>query len=267
MWQVFSLVFWSFLGLSCVPLFVVALVIFLVTSPFDRNGRILHLYSCAWAQLYFWLNPMWRLRIEDRSNLPWRGPAVLVANHASLGDILVLFGLFRPYKWVSKQSVFKVPFIGWNMRLNRYVGLVRGNRESIVKMLDECERWLDRGVPILMFPEGTRSPDGEVKAFKDGAFHLAVKKNCPVIPIALTGTRETLPKHGFVIRDHANCRVKVLAPVDPKPFNGDLAALRDHVRELIITEKKRMEAQVTSARRRSAEVPAGSDRAEPRADG
>ncbi len=239
--RVFSTVFWAVLALCSIPLFLIALALFLVTFPFDRNGKVLHLYSCAWAQLYFRMNPLWRLRIEGREKLPWRGPAVLVANHESLGDILVLFGLFRPFKWVSKKSVFSVPFIGWNMYLNRYVGLVRGNRESILKMLAECEAWLEKGVPILMFPEGTRSEDGQVKAFKDGAFHLGIKKNVPVIPIVLTGTGRTLPKHGLVLRDHADCRVKVLDPVDPVPFNGDVAGLREHVRTLIVEEKQRME--------------------------
>src|SRR4051812_13624824 len=122
-----SIVFWTFFALSCIPLFAGALVIWLVTLPFDPDKRILHVYTCAWAQLYFWVNPWWRLRVEGRANLPRNGAAVLVSNHASLGDILVLFGLFSPFKWVSKASVFKVPFIGWNMKLNKYVGLVRGN--------------------------------------------------------------------------------------------------------------------------------------------
>lgn len=235
--QFFSFLFWAFFALSCVVLFFGAMAIFLLATPFDRNRRLLHLYSCAWAQLYFWVNPLWSLRVEGRENLPWEGPAVLVSNHESLGDILVLFGLYRPFKWVSKQSVFNVPFLGWNMRLNGYVGLVRGNRESVVKMLEACERWLRRGVPILMFPEGTRSPDGEVKAFKDGAFQLAVKLGCPVIPIALNGTARSLPKHGFVLREPAACHVRVLPPVDTTRFGGDVAALRDHVRERIIAEK------------------------------
>jgi len=107
---VLSFLFWAFLGLSSAPLFLGALFIFLLTLPFDRNGRLLHLYSCAWAQLYFAVNPFWRIDFEGREKLPWRGPAVLVANHESLGDILVLFGLYRPFKWVSKRSVFNVPF-------------------------------------------------------------------------------------------------------------------------------------------------------------
>jgi 1-acyl-sn-glycerol-3-phosphate acyltransferase len=224
-----------------VALFFVALAIFLVTSPFDRNGRVLHLFSCFWAQIYFYLNPMWRLRVEGREKLPWRGPAVLVANHQSLGDILVLFGLYRPFKWVSKASVFKTPFVGWNMYLNRYVRLVRRNKDSITLMMAACERWLRRGVPVMMFPEGTRSPNGDVKPFKDGAFRLAISLGCPVIPVAIAGTARSLPKHGFVLRERADCRVRVLAPVSPAAFGGDVAAMRDHIRGLIIEEKERLE--------------------------
>lgn len=238
--RLFSILFWTFLAVSSVAMFFVGLVVFLVTLPFDPNGRVQHLFSCFWAQLYFYVNPLWRLRIEGREHLPWRGPAVIVSNHESLGDILVLFGLYRPYKWVSKASVFKVPFVGWNMRLNRYVGLVRGDAASIRKMMQACERWLARGVPVLLFPEGTRSVDGKVKAFKDGAFRLAVSTGAPVIPIALDGTAAILPKHGFVLRGPADCRVRVLPPVDPAAFDGDVAGLREHVRAQIVEEKARL---------------------------
>lgn len=246
---IYSILFWTFMGVSCAALFVVALAVFTVTFPFDRQGRLQHLFSCFWAQLYFYVNPLWRLTVEGRSKLPWRGPAVLVANHQSLGDILVLFGLYRPFKWVSKASVFKVPFVGWNMSLNRYVSLVRGDRASIAQMMDACARWLERGVPVLLFPEGTRSEDGTVKAFKDGAFRLAMTRGCPVIPIALTGTAQTLPKHGLVLKEPADCRVRVLDPVDPVAFQGDVDALRDHVRRLIIEEKERLEREGEEARR------------------
>ncbi|WNG55551.1 1-acyl-sn-glycerol-3-phosphate acyltransferase [Archangium gephyra] len=239
-----SVLFWSFFLASSAVLFCVALVLFLVTWPFDRNGRVLHLFSSGWAQLYFWVNPGWRLRIQGRERLPWHGPAVLVSNHQSVGDILVLFGLYRPFKWVSKASNFKLPFLGWNMYLNRYVGLVRGDKESIARMMAGCERWLARGVPVLLFPEGTRSPDNQMRPFKDGAFRLAHAKGCPLIPMVLTGTGDTLPKHGLLLRFRADCEVSVLEPVDPRAF-PDPAALRDHVYGLMQREKDRLESGAT----------------------
>jgi 1-acyl-sn-glycerol-3-phosphate acyltransferase len=238
--QTLSILYWAIFVFSMPLCFVGALAVFLVTVPFDWNRRVLHLYSCAWGQIYFWINPTWRLKVFGREKLPWRGPAVLVSNHESLADIMVLFGLFRPFKWVSKQSVFNVPFLGWNMYLNGYVGLVRGNAASVKRMFATCERWLDRGVPVLLFPEGTRSPDGEVKAFKEGAFVLAGKKDVPIFPIVITGTARMLPKHGFVFRGAADCQVHILDPVRPADFNRDPAALKDHVRTLIIAERQRL---------------------------
>jgi 1-acyl-sn-glycerol-3-phosphate acyltransferase len=165
----------------------------------------------------------------------------LVANHESMGDILVLFALYRPFKWVSKASVFKAPLLGWNMVLNQYVRVERGNKESVVRMMAACRRWLQRGIPVLLFPEGSRSEDGQVKAFKDGAFRLAVETGCPVYPIVLSGTARTLPKHGYLFSEKATVRVRVLPPVEVAPFGQDFAALRDHVRALIVEEKASLE--------------------------
>ena len=239
----YSIAYWIFLCTTCALYFAGALLIWLVTLPFDRDRRVLHLYSCLWAQTYFWCNPLWRLRIDGRDKLPWRGPAVIAANHQSLGDILVLFGLFRPFKWVSKASVFKVPFLGWNMWLNGYVGLVRGDKESIAKMMEHCRYWLRRGVPVLLFPEGTRSPDGEVKPFKDGAFRLACELDVPLIPIALTGTADTLPKHGFKVSLRSDCRVRVLEAIQPSQFGNSVEQLRDETRARISAAKAELDRE------------------------
>jgi 1-acyl-sn-glycerol-3-phosphate acyltransferase len=247
---VLSALLWTFFALSCIPLFAGAVVVWLITFPFDRNGRVLHLYSCFWAQVYFYLNPVWRLRVEGRQRLPWHGAAVLVSNHASLADILVLFGLYRPFKWVSKASNFRLPFIGWNMSLNRYVPLVRGDPDSIGKMMAASEAWLDKGVPVLMFPEGTRSPDGQLKAFKDGAFRLSIAKGCLLYPIVLSGTADVLPKHGLVLRQRANCRARVLEPVDPKPFGTDVAAFRENVRGRMLSAKAALDEELAEERQR-----------------
>ncbi|MBL8955994.1 MAG: 1-acyl-sn-glycerol-3-phosphate acyltransferase [Myxococcaceae bacterium] len=234
--RIYQVAFWTFFASTSAIYFVGAFLLWLFTLPFDKNQRALHLYSCFWAMTYVYINPGWRFRVERRDRLPWHGPAVLVSNHQSAGDILVLFGLYSPYKWVSKASIFKAPFLGWNMSLNGYVQLVRGDKESIGRMMAHCEQWLDRGVPVLMFPEGTRSEDGNVKPFKDGAFRLSIAKNCPVVPIMLEGTGQTLAKNALDVSPRGNLIVKVLEPVQPGPFNGDVAALRDHVRGLIIAE-------------------------------
>ncbi|MEU4689440.1 lysophospholipid acyltransferase family protein [Actinoplanes sp. NPDC023714] len=229
MLRIFSVLYWAFIVLTCPVFFLGALLVFVVTLPFDRRRVALHLYSSAWASFYVYVNPLWRLRVHGRDTLPWRGAAVLVANHASLIDILVLFALFRPFKWVSKQEIFRVPVIGWNMRLNDYVPLVRGSGASVREMMAHCDRLLAAGSPVMIFPEGTRTTDGELRAFKDGAFDLAVRHGVPLIPIAVHGTRRALPRNGVILRDRIDVRVDVLPPLHPSAF-PDRDALREAAR-------------------------------------
>ena len=130
-----SVLFWAFLVTSSALLFPVAFAIWALSAPFDRRKRLLHQFTCFWASLYSWLNPAWRVHVEGREKIR-RGVAyVMVANHQSLLDILVLFRLFVHFKWVSKIENFRVPFIGWNMSLNRYIKLRRGDKSSVVAMM------------------------------------------------------------------------------------------------------------------------------------
>ncbi len=229
---VFSLAYWAFAVVTMPPLFVVAFAIFLATLPFDRRRLVLHLYSCAWGTLYLVANPLWRLQVEGREKLPWRGPAVLVANHLSLLDILALYGLFRPFKWVAKAELFRVPIVGWTLAINDYVRVWRGDTDSVRTMLERCRRHLARGTPVLLFPEGTRSRDGRLQRFKDGAFRLALDAGCPVFPIAVSGTFEALPASGLSIKGAMRATVRVLDPISPAD-HPSVAALREAARSAI----------------------------------
>jgi 1-acyl-sn-glycerol-3-phosphate acyltransferase len=208
-----SLLFWSFLATSSILLFPLAVLIWALTAPFDRRRVWLHRFTCFWASLYTWTNPVWRVRVEGRERIRRDATYVMVANHQSLLDILVLFRLFVHFKWVSKIENFRIPFIGWNMRLNRYIQLVRGDKQSIGAMMSACSRALDEGNSIMMFPEGTRSPDGRLRAFKHGAFTLAQGSGCAILPIVLDGTADALPKRGFVLQGRHAIRVRVLEEI------------------------------------------------------
>ncbi len=232
MLRAFTIVYWIFVGVTMPLFFTVALLIWLVTKPFDRRLVAVHLFSCWWASVYIYCNPLWRSRVLGREKLPKHGPAVLVANHQSLVDILVLYGLYRPFKWVSKAELFKVPVVGWNMVINDYVRVLRGDRESIKAMMEHCRRHLAQGSPVLIFPEGTRTPHGRLQAFKDGAFRLAHETGVPLIPIALSGTYDTLPKTGLIMRNRMDAVTRVLDPLDPRAY-PDPAALRDAARAAI----------------------------------
>jgi 1-acyl-sn-glycerol-3-phosphate acyltransferase len=229
-----SLLFWAFLSVTSILLYPVALLIWAVTLPFDRRKVLLHKFTCFWASLYSWLNPAWPVKIEGRENIR-RGEAyVMVANHLSLLDILVIFRLFSHFKWVSKIENFRVPFIGWNMSLNRYIKLKRGDRQSVTEMMKSCQKTLDQGNSIMMFPEGTRSPTGQLREFKPGAFELAVKNRRPILPIAIEGTAHALPKRGFVLRGRHPIRITVLEEIPAGSFQGrSVDEVGAHAREVI----------------------------------
>ncbi len=213
-----SLGFWTFLVLSSIALFPVAVLLWALTAPFDRRLVALHRFTCFWASLYTWLNPAWPVRVEGRELLRPGVAYVMVSNHQSLVDILVLFRLFTHFKWVSKIENFRVPLIGWNMSLNRYIKLVRGKRESVIRMMRDCEATLAAGSSVLIFPEGTRSPDGHMRAFKTGAFELAKRTKSPIVPIALDGTARALPKRGYLLQGKHPIHLHVLAPIEPAAF-------------------------------------------------
>lgn len=232
-----STLFWIFLTLSSIALFPVAVVIWLVTLPFDRRLVVLHRFTCFWASLYTWLNPVWRVHVEGREKIDPRAAYVMVANHQSLLDILVLFRLFTHFKWVSKIENFRVPCIGWNMSMNRYIKLRRGDKESIEQMMAACERTLAEGSSIMMFPEGTRSADGRLKAFKHGAFTLAQKVRVPILPIIVEGTAHALPKRGFILQGRHAIRIRVLDAIPYAQFASlSVEALTDQVRTLFARE-------------------------------
>jgi len=229
-----SVVFWLFLVASSFALFPLAVVIWLVTLPFDRRRYVLHRFTCFWGSLYTWLNPAWPVEIEGLENFDESTPSVLVANHLSLLDILVLFRLFKHFKWVSKIENFRVPLIGWNMRMNGYIELRRGERASVLQMFRACEEALRAGSSVMIFPEGTRSPTGRMRAFKSGAFELALRTRAPIVPIALHGTADALPKRGFLLQGRHRIEVRVLEPMPFESFASlDAEALTQRVRDRI----------------------------------
>ncbi len=232
--RVSSLMFWIFLVVSSIVLFPIALLIWAVTVLVDRKLVVLHRFTCFWASLYTWMNPAWRVRIEGREKIRPDAAYVMVANHQSLLDILVLFRLFVHFKWVSKVENFQVPCIGWNMSLNRYIKLRRGDKESIAQMMDACADTLAQGSSVMMFPEGTRSPDGRLRAFKHGAFTLAQRAGRPLLPIVLQGTAHALPKRGFVLQGRHQIRVRVLDEIPHLSFaHKPVEALTQEVHDYI----------------------------------
>ncbi len=229
-----SLFFWSFMVVSSILLFPISLLIWLATVRFDEQRRVLHRFTSFWANLYTWLNPAWRVRVIGRERLHEAGPTVIVANHRSLVDILVLFRLQCHFRWVSKQENFRVPCVGWNMTLCDYIPLRRGDAVSVRAMMRHCDRALEGGNSILMFPEGTRSSTGRLRSFKPGAFQIAERNRVPIQPILVRGTSEALPKRGFVLQGRHAISIEVLEVIPAEEVAAcDSAEMLERVRAII----------------------------------
>ncbi len=199
--------------------FVVGMPVALLAPRWlDPERRLPHrIGEFFWGRMVWRLIPFWRLEIEGAERIGRGGPYLVCTNHQSLLDVLVIMSLDGDFKWVSGLRFFKVPMLAAYMRLTGYIAADLKNPFSAGAVLDECGDWLDRGVSVGMFPEGTRSRSGALGTFKPGAFRVAVDKDLPVLPVAIEGTRDILPKGGSLYLGDSpfkTIRVRVLDPIE-----------------------------------------------------
>jgi len=138
-----------------------------------------------------------RVRIEGRENLPMDGPVMVVCNHASNADGMLLMAFVvpmmrRPMGWIGKEEALRWPFFGWGMKQNGVFGVKRGAGD--LEAFRTAKKVLDDGRPLAIFPEGTRSMDGRLQPAKEGATVLAVRSGAPVLPIGIAGTQRFWPR-------------------------------------------------------------------------
>ncbi len=214
----FSYAYIVFVGLSSAALFPVALLIRIVSHFLDKRLILLNLFTSFWASLYIWCMPIWSVKIIDRHKMDIKKNYIIVANHQSQLDILLIYRLFFPFRWVSKAEVFMLPFIGWNMFLNGYIRLKRGDKQSVMNMMTQCETLLKQNISIMVFPEGTRSENGIVKPFKPGAFILAKKMKKPLLPLVINNTKDALPKNSLILTGKHEMAIRVLDEIPYEAF-------------------------------------------------
>ena len=207
----------------------------LVTGWWDRDRRLVHVVGTWWGQLVLWTITAGRLTITGRHHIHPHKPYILVANHQSLFDIVVLFCLQRQFKWMAKAGLFQIPFLGWGMAAGRYIRLARGRHGSIRDTYAHAKQWLASGMSVFMFPEGTRSVTGELGAFKNGAFKLAVDTGVPIVPIVVTGTRDLIRRGSWRFEPGRAVRVQIFPSIDPAQYGeAGVERFRDDVRQLIL---------------------------------
>jgi 1-acyl-sn-glycerol-3-phosphate acyltransferase len=189
------------------------------------------------GNLFTRTNPLWRVHIEGDVPEDPRRPYVVVSNHQSNADIPVISRLPWEMKWVAKAELFKVPVVGWLLRMAGDIAVDRRDPTSRAHVLVAARDYLRERCSVMFFPEGTRSRDGRVRSFAPGAFRLAIEAGVPVLPLAVDGTRDALPKHGWRFGNAIDARVRVLPPVPTDGLGaGDVDALRDRVRAGIIAQ-------------------------------
>lgn len=187
------------------------------------------------------------IEVDGLDNIP-EGAVVYASNHESLVDILVL-GASLPgdFKWAAKRSVMNIPFLGWHLRLAGHVPVDRNKGKAAAQAaVDAFASVLEEDKPLLVFPEGTRTEDGILRPFKNGAFQAAVEADCPVVPVAIHGTYSLMSRDAV---DTGSSRdpnldrvvtVQVGAPIHPiaeLTTEDRVADLRDRTREAILRMK------------------------------
>ena len=235
LWQsILSLWAWLVLVVCLLVWFPLVVIVLLLTAPFDRGryltGYLFRRIGPAMASL----NPLWRFRYSGTMPQDPRRPFVVVSNHESFADILLISHLPWEMKWLSKAELFRIPVLGWIMWLAGDIPVKRGFGPSAIEAMERCREVLRNRVSVMIFPEGTRSRTSELLPFKDGAFRLAIEAGVPILPLAVSGTGTALPKHGWRFGRSA-AEVRVLEPIETAGMTlADVPALKARVRDLIV---------------------------------
>ncbi|MFQ5746890.1 MAG: lysophospholipid acyltransferase family protein [Gemmatimonadota bacterium] len=204
------------------------LLLYLLTAWRDPARRISGRAFHSAAAVATWMNPFWRLRVSGRVPPRETHPFVVVCNHESLADPILVGSLPWEMKWLSKAANLRIPFVGWLMRLVGDEGVRRGDPESRAAAYARLREWLRRGVSVIVFPEGTRSETDELLPFRNGAFRLAIETGTPVLPLAISGTRDSIRKGSLVFR-RSDISLVILDPIDVQGFGEEAV---EELREL-----------------------------------
>lgn len=225
--------------------FPVAVLLWLLSLAFDSRRLMNNRWMVIQGIVLTKMSPFWKVITEGREKIDHKQAYIIVPTHQSMLDIVFFNMLRHRLRWVSKVEVFRAPLVGWEMRMTKYIEVVRGNKSSVIKMMEKCVESLQEGVSIVIFPEGTRSLTGAIGKFKTGAFQLAVKTDKPLLPVLIDGTGGILPKKGGVIfRNRRIVRIRVLDPIFPGQFGtGDPEELAARVQSLMVAAMEEMRSE------------------------
>ena len=234
----FSIYIWTSFVLLFIVFFVLIVATFILTFFFDKYRRIPNkvLQKMAWCMMR--VSPWWEIKISGEEKYDNSKPTIFIANHESFLDIPLLFQLPWTMKWVVKHSMTYIPVMGWMVKLTGQLTINRKSK-SAMKKLANLVKPLNDLVPIMIFPEGTRSINGTVQPFKNGAFLLALEHGFKIQPIVLKGPHEVLKSGAKTLNKKGKFSISVLEAIDVSDFTN-MSDLKEYARSLIISEQAKL---------------------------
>ncbi len=236
----FSIYIWFGYGVSFALSLIFTTVVFLFTFPFDPHRKAPNAVMMFFGQWMVRLNPFWKIHVFGREKLLEKPfDRIVLANHQSFMDMPLLATLPVNMKWVSKKEMFRIPVAGWLMSMCGHISVERGSKKA-ARSLDNVDKPVKAGVPVMIFPEGTRSRDGNMRdSFRKGAFHAAKRFGLTLQPIVLEGTHNAFPPDGWRLNSTGNMYISVLDPIHPDDFES-VDELTEHTYDVIKKEWLRL---------------------------
>ncbi len=189
-----------------------------VFSVFPAADNKIHKVACLWARMLLWLCNT-KANVIGAENILHGKPQIFMANHQSDFDVLISLAYIPvQFRWIAKKELFSIPIFGAAMRSAGYIEIDRSHHEKAMQSIEEAALRIRSGKSIMTFPEGTRSRDGEIKAFKQGTFHLAIKAGVPIIPVSIIGSGRIMPKRSLKIKP-GRILIVIGTPVDVTHFD------------------------------------------------
>jgi 1-acyl-sn-glycerol-3-phosphate acyltransferase len=183
-------------------------------SLFFASSRIIHFYCAVpWAKIILWGTGV-QVEISGFSNIAKEKSHIYIPNHLSFFDIFSLLAyLSVDFKFILKKELMHIPVLGWSMRRAGYISIDRSSPAKARRTLRQAVERIKNGTSLVMFAEGTRSSDGHLQPLKRGAFQLAIASGSSIIPVAIKGTREVMPKGSFKLQK-GSVTIQVGAPIE-----------------------------------------------------
>ena len=219
-----------------------AALVAIVASFLTKGGNFPHLVGRFWAWSIVYVSRV-KVSVQGLEHIDPGAAYVYMANHQSMFVIPSLLGYLPvQFRWLAKMELFQIPVFGYSLARVGYIGIDRSNRKSAYKSLQEAAQKIAQGVSVVVFPEGTRSTDGQIKPFKGGGFFIAIRAGRPIVPVVINGSRHVMPKGKLRIRP-GRIVLSINPPIETTQYNNNTKkALMESVRSTMNTDLERIRA-------------------------